>query len=165
MTPTAADLRAPLALRAVVGLIALAALAFNAVLMISDRAPAAAKRLAGDFPQRLSDRLDASRSVDTGQLPGNDAIVHIGVWAVATLLIVLTFWRWWSLVPLAAAMFVTSVAVEVGQGRYSTSRAVERSDIVANGVGVSIGAAAAAACMFVWAVVSASTRGIRRQHR
>jgi len=165
MTSSAAELRAPLALRIFIGLVALAAVAFNAALMISDRAPAVAERLAGDVPQRLSDRLDASRSVDTGQLPGDDAIVHIGVWAIAALLIVLTFWRWWSLVPLAAAVFVTSAAVEVGQGRYSTSRAVERSDIVANGVGVAIGVSAAAACMFVWTVVSASIRGIRRRHR
>ena len=148
-----------------VGLIALCALLFNVVLMISDRAPRVTRRLFGDFAQRLADRLDATDTIDSRDLPGSDAIVHIGVWAVASLLVALTIWRWSALVPVSLAVFAASVVVEFGQGRYSTSRAVEFSDVLANLVGVGVGTGIATLCILAWSWISRALRGSRRPHR
>ncbi len=150
--------RPPLAIRAFIGLLALGAGLFNAGLMLSDRAPAVTRALFGDFAVRMSARLDATRRVEEatdGRMPGSDAIVHIGVWAVAMTLVGLAVWRWWALVVAAVATFALSVLVELGQGRFSDSRAVERSDVVANGVGVALGVVACAACYLAWSGASA----------
>jgi len=72
-------------------------------------------------------------------------------------------WRWTTLLPVAIAVFAASAAVEFGQGRYSSSRAVEFSDQLANAVGV--GVAAAALCMLGWSAVSRALRGSRPPHR
>lgn len=157
--------RAPLAVRLFIGLIAVAALVFNVALMISDRAPAITRRAFGGFAQRLADRLDRTSAIEARDLPGNDAIVHIGVWSVAAFLVMLTVWRWSALIPVAIAVFGASVAVEFGQGRYSSSRAVEFSDIMANAVGVGVGIAAAGFCMLGWSAVSRAVRETRRPHR
>lgn len=145
--------RPPLALRAFIGLLAMGAALFNIALMLSDRAPGLTKRIFGDFAVRLSDRLDRSErigSLTEGRNPGNDAIVHIGVWAVAMTLVGLAIWRWAPLLVAAILLFAGSVFVEVGQGRYSDTRAVEMSDVFANGVGVALGVVASAACYLVW---------------
>ena len=157
--------RAPVGIRIFIGLIAVGALLFNVALMISDRAPGITRRLFGDFAQRLADRLDRTAAIGASDLPGNDAIVHIGVWSIAALLVALTVWRWAALIPVGVAVFAASVVVEFGQGRYSSSRAVEFSDVVANAVGVGVGIAAAAACMLCWSAVSRSLRGSRPPHR
>ena len=159
------DRRAPLGVRLFIGLIGIAALLFNVVLMISDRAPGITRRLFGGFAQRLADRLDTTSTIEASDLPGNDAIVHIGVWAVATTLVALTLWRWSTLVPVAIAVFAASVAVEFGQGRYSSSRAVEFSDLLANAVGVGVGIGAAATCMLGWSLVSRALRETPPPHR
>lgn len=164
-TASPALVRPPIALRIFIGLIGVGALLFNVTLMISDRAPGLTRRLFGDFAQRLADRLDASDTVDTDRLPGSDALVHIGVWAVATVLVALTVWHWWALVPIAVSVFVASVVVEIGQGRYSSTRAVELSDVLANAVGIGLGTTAAAVCMLGWSVISRFVRGTRRRHR
>ncbi len=156
--------RAPVGVRIFIGMIAVAALLFNVALMISDRAPGITRRLFGGFAQRLADRLDRT-AIDASDVPGNDAIVHIGVWSIAALLVALTVWRWAALVPVAVAVFAVSVIVEFGQGRYSSSRAVEVSDVMANAVGVGVGIAAAATCMLCWSAVSRSLRGSRPPHR
>lgn len=163
--PTPVDHRAPLGVRLFIGLIGVAALLFNVVLMISDRAPGITRRLFGGFAQRLTDRLDTTSAIDTADIPGNDAIVHIGVWALATALVALTVWRWVALIPVGAVVFAASVAVEVGQGRYSSTRAVEFSDILANAVGVGVGIGTAATCMLAWSAVSRALRGSRPPHR
>ena len=161
----AADARAPFGLRVVIGLIAVGALLFNVALMISDRAPSVTRRLFGDFAQRLAERLDSTGTVGTDQLPGGDAIVHIGVWGVATALVALTVWRWWALIPIGGIVFASSLLVEFAQGRYSSSRAVEFSDVLANGVGVTCGLGLAALCMLAWSAVSRLVRETRRRRR
>lgn len=77
--PGKTDHRAPLALRIFIGLIGVTALLFNVALMISNRAPGVTRRLFGDFAQRLADRLDSASTIAADDLPGHDAIVHIGV--------------------------------------------------------------------------------------
>ncbi|MEP6299553.1 MAG: hypothetical protein ABJ382_19690 [Ilumatobacter sp.] len=151
--PSRPAYRPPLALRALVGLLALGAALFNAALMLSDRAPGLMERIFGDFAVRLSDRLNRSDrigSLTEGRDPGNDAIVHVGVWAVAMTLVGLAVWRWAPLIIAAMATFAGSILVEVGQGRYSSTRAVEMGDVFANGVGVALGVCACAACYLAW---------------
>ena len=129
---------------------------FNVALMLSDRAPGLTRRLFGDFAVRLSRRLDASERIDQltdGNPPGNDAIVHIGLWAVATMLLAVTLWSWWGWLVTIAMMLVASGALELAQGRYTSSRAVQLSDLAANVVGVALGAVVAAGCFFVGAAV------------
>lgn len=134
--------------------------------MLSDRAPGLTKQIFGDFAVRLSDRLNRSEQLGTlteGRNPGNDAIVHIGVWAVATVLVGLALWRWSALAIAAVAIFAASIFIEVGQGRYTSSRAVELSDVAANGTGVALGSLAAAACYVAWSAMSGLVSGLRHR--
>jgi VanZ family protein len=159
--------RPPTGVRAFFGLLTIAALIFNVALLISDRAPAFTKRVFGGFASRLSERLDANARAEVirdGGLPEGDAIVHIGVWAVATLLLALTIWTWRGLLMSCIAAFVASIAIELAQGRYSTTRNVELNDVVANAAGVCIGAVLAACCYGAWSAVSGVVQG-RRQPR
>lgn len=133
---------------------------FNVALMLSDRAPGLTRRLFGDFAARLSNRLDAAERLDgltDGSTVGSDAIVHIGVWAVATVLVGYAVWRWSSLIIAAAMVFAASVFVEVAQGRYSSTRAVEMSDVTANGIGVLLGTAAAGVTYLLGSGLAATT--------
>lgn len=158
--------RAPLAIRAFVGLLAVGAAMFNAALMLSDRAPGVVQAIFGDFAVRLATRLNGAERIDAlteGRTPGNDAIVHIGVWAVATVLVGLALWRWVSLIIGAIAMFAASIFIEVGQGRYTSSRAVELSDVAANGLGVALGTLAAAICYVAWSAAAGLASALRRR--
>jgi hypothetical protein len=155
-------------LRAFIGLLGVASVIFNTALLLSDRAPGFTRRVFGGFATRLSDRLDANGKAELirdGGLPEGDAIVHIGVWAVATLLVALTIWTWRGLIYTTIAMFAASIAIELAQGRYSTTRNVEMDDIVANVVGIVAGAVGATCCFGLWSGVSGVVRGIRRQRR
>lgn len=146
--------RPPLGLRVVVAFLGVGAVAFNAVLMLSDRAPRVSRRIGGDVISRLSERLDtggrAGRLVDDPRLPSSDAIVHIGVWGVAMLLLGLAVWSWRGLMLGAGAVFLLSAIIEVGQQRFTRTRTFELGDIVANGIGVALGTAVAAACYGLW---------------
>ena len=62
----------------------------------------------------------------------------------------------------AIAVFSLSILVEVGQGRYSSTRAVERSDVMSNGIGVATGVIAAGVCYLAWSGCAALVRGLRR---
>lgn len=160
--------RPPVGLRVFVGVLAVGAVVFNVALMLSDRAPGLSKRVFGDFALRLSNRLDAPRRVDEvtdGRTPGSDAIVHIGVWAVAVTLIGLAIWRWSGLIVAALATFAASVFIETGQGRYSDTRAVEMSDVLANAVGVALGTMLCVGCYLVWSAVSGLISAARRPTR
>lgn len=146
--------RPPLGLRVVVAFLGVGAVAFNAVLMLSDRAPRVSRRIGGDVISRLSERLDtggrAGRLVDDPRLPSSDAIVHIGVWGVAMLLVGLAVWSWRGLVVGAGLVFAASAMIEIGQQRFTTTRTSQVGDIVANGIGVAVGTAAAAVCYLLW---------------
>jgi hypothetical protein len=147
--------RPPVALRALLGLVGLAAVLFNVAIMLSDRAPRFLRRMFGDVVVRLSERIDAQGRIATEQLPETDAIVHIAVWAAATALVGLTIWTWRGLVLAALTMLAVSAAVEVGQGVYSSTRRVEIDDAIANAAGVALGVAAAALCYVAWSAVAA----------
>lgn len=151
--------RPPLVLRALIALLGLGAVAFNAVLMLSDRAPRVSRRLGGELMVRLSERLDsggrAGRFIDDPRLPASDALVHIGVWGVAMLFVGLAVWSWRGLMIGAGAVFMLSAVIEVGQQRFTRTRTFELGDIVANGIGVALGTVVAAVGYGLW---SASAR-------
>lgn len=154
-------------MRLFIAVLGLGALLFNAALMLSDRAPAITRRIGGDVVARLSARLDAdsrpARLATDPRLPASDTIVHIGVWATAMVFVGLAVWSWPGLVIGAALVLMLSAAIEIGQGRYTDTRVVEMSDIVANAVGVAVGSVMAAGCYLLWSA-GASLLGAGRRN-
>lgn len=147
--------RPPVGLRALFGVLGLGMVLFNVALMLSDRAPGFLRSVFGDAVVRLSDRIDAPARIPAGQLPETDAVVHIAVWAAAMLLVGLTIWTWRGLVIAALVVLASSIAVEIAQGVYSSSRMVERTDAIANAVGVGVGTLLAASAYLIWSVGAA----------
>lgn len=154
--------RPPLVLRVIVALLGVAALAFNALLMLSDRAPGAMQRIGGDAMRRLFERIDlGGRGADVlgdPRLPENDAIVHIAVWALAAMLVGWAVWSWIGLAMGAVTVFAGSLVVEKLQGSLSTTRQVEASDVKANLTGVVVGTAVAAACYLAYGALASLFR-------
>lgn len=146
--------RPPLGLRVVIALLGVASVAFNAALMLSDRAPRVSRRIGGDIIARLSERLDTGgrpgRLMNDPRLPSSDAIVHIGVWGVAMVFVGLAIWNWRGLVIGAVTVFAVSAMVEIGQHRLTATRTFEIGDIIANGIGVLLGTVVAAGCYLLW---------------
>ena len=149
-------------LRIFVGLVGVAALLFNAMLMLSDRAPGALQRIGGSSVRRLFERIDlGGRGADVlndPRLPESDAIVHMGVWALAALLVGWALWTWIGLSIGAIAVFAGSLVIEALQGSLSTTRQVEASDVKANLAGVVIGTTIAAACYIAYSALAALFR-------
>ncbi|HEV2760865.1 MAG TPA: hypothetical protein VGV86_14995 [Acidimicrobiales bacterium] len=151
--------------RVVPMLLSVAALAVNAAILLSDRAPG--------LLRRLSARIDAGVSRAAGatgvDVPGtrvraarSDFDVHVLIWGVAALLVGLAMWSWFSLAVGNGTLFGSSVVVELAQRSYSNSRTVQFDDVVANAVGVVAGTCAVAAFALVWKAVSAMRSGLRR---
>jgi len=145
--------------------LSLGAFAANAVILLSDRAP-------GLF-RRLSARIDAGVSRAAGaagvDVPGgrvgvsrSDFDVHVLIWAVAALLVGLAAWSWLSLAFASATVFLGSVALELAQRTYSSSRTVQFLDVVANGVGVLAGTCGVAAFALVWKAASTTRSALSR---
>lgn len=155
--------RPPVGLRALFGVLGLAVVVFNVALMLSDRAPGFLRRVFGDAIVRLSDRTDADARISSEQLPESDVVVHIVVWAAAMVLVGLTLWTWRGLILASLVLLATSALVEMAQGVYSSSRAVERSDVVANSIGVGLGTLVAAAAYLLWSIAAAMLRPMSRR--
>ena len=152
-------------LRILAGMLGAGVLLFNAALMLSDRAPRATRRILGGFQRRLSERIDADGRVHLAadeHLPESDAIVHIGVWAVAVILVGLMVWSWRGLAVAAVGVFAVSVAIEIGQGRFSETRSVESGDILANATGTAAGVAVAACAYLAWSTVASALAKLGR---
>lgn len=142
-------------LRVFASLLALAAIGFNAALMLSDRAPGLLERVFGGPARRLFARIDAgTRLAADPRLPQSDAIVHIVVWAAAVGLVGLALWTWRGLVGASVLILSLSLVLEILQGRFSDSRSVERTDAVANAIGVGAGAVAAATCYLAYSTLA-----------
>jgi hypothetical protein len=157
--------RPPLPIRAFAALLGVMAVLFNALLMLSDRAPGALRRVGGDFIRRLFERVDASAAdvLADPRLPESDAIVHVAVWAVAVVLVGWAVWSWVGLFVGAVAVFAGSLVVEAAQGPWSDTRAVEASDVRANAVGVVLGTIAVGICYVTYSAVSALFRDTSRR--
>lgn len=149
--------RPPSIARAGIGLLGLAAMAFAAALMLSDRAPGVIRYVLGDDTRRLWDRIDASGRASfatEGELPPPDFLAHVVVWAVVTALAGLAVWTWRGLAVTAGGVLAGSIAVEFAQGWLSSTRSVEFDDVVANSVGVALGACSAGLVFAAWSVLS-----------
>ena len=147
--------RPPLAFRVCIGLVALGGLLFTAALLLSDRAPGMMRRVLGGAAERLWARIDAAGAPTTlGQeaRARPDFVVHVIVWAVVTMLLALTVWTVYGVVLAMAGAFAAGVALELLQGRWSHSRAVEFADVLGNATGVLVGAVAALGVMGLWSV-------------
>lgn len=134
--------RPSVGVRSVIALLGFGIVVSNAMLLLSDRAPGLLRTLFGDLAQRITDRLDANGTAEAAldaRDIGNDSIVHFGLWAVATIVIGLAVWSWAGLAVAALTVAASSLALEVAQGRYSSSRAVEASDAAFNLLGVAAG--------------------------
>ena len=133
--------------RGAIALFALGIVVANAMVLLSDRAPRVLRSIFGDFVRRITERLDAGGSAEAAlgaRDIGGDSIVHFGLWAVAMLVVGLAIWSWAGLIVASFSVAATSLVVEVAQGRYSSSRAVEATDAAFNLLGVTVGAGAAA---------------------
>lgn len=153
--------RPPLAIRSFVGLIGLGAMLTTVALLLSDRAPGVVRMVFGDRVRRLWERIDASERVDlpaASELPSPDFVIHVGIWAVVAGLVGLTVWTWRGLALSALVLAALSALLELAQGRYATTRAVEASDAVGNLVGIGLGTVAAAACYVVWSALAGLAR-------
>ncbi len=153
--------RPPLASRLFVGLIAVGAMLTTVALLLSDRAPGAVETVFGERARRLWARIDASERVDlpsTSELPPTDFFLHVAIWAVVAGLVGLALWTWRGLVVAAVVLAGASALLELAQGRYATTRAVEAGDGAANLIGVGLGLAAAGACFVVWSALAGLAR-------
>jgi uncharacterized membrane protein len=135
-------------------------------LLLSDRAPTVLRVLFGDFARQLSNRLDsdgqASNALEARSV-GNDSLVHLGLWAVATILIGIAVWSWIGLAMSALAVSAASLITEVAQGRYSSTRAVESKDAMFNLLGVGTGTVAVALLYLGYGAVAGFAAGHRRR--
>jgi hypothetical protein len=158
--------RAPIGLRAFVAILALGVVLSNVALLLSDRAPTVLRVLFGDFARQLSNRLDsdgqASNALEARSV-GNDSLVHLGLWAVATILIGIAVWSWIGLAMSALAVSAASLITEVAQGRYSSTRAVESKDAMFNLLGVGTGTVAVALLYLGYGAVAGFAAGHRRR--
>ena len=156
--------RPPAGLRATIALAGLAIVVANAALLLSDRAPGILRALFGDSVRRITERLDtegrAGSALDARDI-GNDSVVHFGLWGVAALIVGLAVWSWIGLAVSSTTIAAASVFIEVAQGRYSTSRAVEASDAAFNLLGVAAGTIGAAT---IYIVIEAAGRLFAPRH-
>lgn len=90
-----------------------------------------------------------------GTPPEADFLVHVAIWAVVACLIGLAVWSWFGLVATAVGVFGLSVVTELAQGVWSSTRAVEAIDVVANAVGVTGGVTVAGVMYLLWSGVAA----------
>jgi len=150
--------RPPASIRSFAAVLGGAMVLLNVLLLLSDRAPGLLKRAFGDSARSLRDRIDAGgrTGIPADRVPEKDFLVHVAIWAIAIALVGLAIWTWRGLAIGALALFATSVVIEVGQGRYSTTRHVDRSDVVANALGVTLGCAAVAGCYLLWSAAAAA---------
>lgn len=152
--------RAPRWLRAFIAVGALAAGAFSAALLLSDRAPGVLRTVLGPRIEDLWNRIDlAGRPSElAGEAASQpDLVVHLTIWAVVTWLAVLAVWSWRATPFVVVAVVAASSVIELGQGVWSDTRAVERSDLEANLLGAGVGTLAAIVVMAVWSSVGSLT--------
>ena len=146
-------------------LLSLGAFAANAIILLSDRAPGLFRKVSARIDAGVSRVADATGVGVPGSdvaVPQSDFDVHVVIWAAAALLVGLAAWSWPSLFLASGVVFASSVALELGQRRYTNSRTVQFEDLVANAVGVVCGTAVVAGFALTWWAVS---RGSGRSAR
>ncbi len=152
--------RPPVAARALVAAATVAAGLVIVALSWSDRAPGLLSSAAGDDAHWLWDALN----VRFGFLPEVDAVAHIVMWGGLTLLLSMITWTYLGAILSGGLAAIASVAVEYGQQRYSSGRIFEVTDMLANGVGIAAGVAAAFVLFVLGSVVAATARSLHQRH-
>lgn len=158
--------RPPVGLRLFFGVLGVGAMLSTGALLLSDRAPGVLQAVFGDRARQLWERIDASARVDLppgSELPGTDALVHIAIWAVVATLVGLTVWGWRGLVFVTVCLAAASGLLELAQGRYAETRAVEASDAVANLLGIGVGVVVVAVTYLLWSGVAGVVRRLARR--
>lgn len=153
--------RPPLVIRLFVALLGFGAALMTVALLLSDRAPGALRAVFGDRVRRLWERIDATERVSgpaRSELPPTDFLVHVAIWAVVATLVGWAIWSWRGLAVSTLMLIAASVVLELAQGRYSTTRAVELRDAIANFLGIGAGIVVAAACYLAVSGIAAVTR-------
>ena len=153
MTPLGPGGRPFRGLRVLPLLLSLGALAANAVILLSDRAPGLFRRLSARIDAEVQRAAGAAGVEVPGRgvrVPRSDFDVHVLIWGVAAVLVGLAAWSWLSLLMASSTVFASSVVLELAQGAYSRTRAVQYSDVVGNAVGVAVGTCLVAAFSIVW---------------
>lgn len=161
--------RPPVALRALVALVGVAVVASNAAIMLSDRAPGLLRRITLGLAERISRRLDTRTPAALARdprLPDGDMLVHIGVWAAATILVGWALWSWGGVLIGSAGVLMTSYVVEFMQERVTDTRVFDIGDLAANTLGVLLGAAVVAVSYLLWNTIGTLLmRARQRSHR
>jgi hypothetical protein len=156
--------RPPAAGRVFVGLLGFGALLTTAALLLSDRAPGVLEAIFGDRARQIWERIDAGGRVDVAaptDVTQTDFMVHVALWAVVAALAGVAVWTWRGLMIVVGVLAVTSLGVELAQGRYSSSRNVQASDAAANLAGLSLGAVAVGVCYLTWSIAASILRRLR----
>ncbi|HEX2046399.1 MAG TPA: hypothetical protein VHF27_01455 [Acidimicrobiales bacterium] len=134
-------------------LLSLAAVAANAAILLSDRAPGLLGRLARRIDAGV-DRAANAAGIDVPgrdvRVPRSDFDVHVAIWAVAALLVGLAMWSWLSLLVGNGLVLAASMVLELAQAGYSRTRSVEMADVAGNAVGVAVGTLAVGAFALFW---------------
>lgn len=123
------------------------------VLSLSDRAPAAvaeAKTVVKDIGSEAEDRAGID-VVDRTDIPAEfDKIGHAVMWGTGMLVLGLLFRRRFP--PLIMAFLLTAISIgfELAQSSYTSSRALQPSDAVANAFGIGV---AFVVVVFIGAVI------------
>lgn len=137
-------------------------------LLLADRAPGVLRTVFGERARRLWTRIDAGNrlgDVSAGsaaaELTQPDFLVHVALWTLIATLVGIAIWTWRGLVIAGVVLGATSVALELAQGRYATTRSVEASDAAANLLGLAIGSSIAACCYLAWTGVAVAVRRLR----
>ncbi len=139
--------------RVIPTLLILGALAANAAILLSDRAPG--------LLSRVSNRIDAGRGARAADVArahisaDSDFAVHVMIWAVGAVLVGLAAWSWLSMLLGGAALFASSVALEAAQHFFTTTRIVQAADVAGNALGVAAGLALVTAFALVWRATGA----------
>lgn len=112
------------------------------LLSLADRAPGLVKGVwlivqrIGSFGERFLG-VDL---IDRGDIPlAFDTLGHLVLWGIAGVLAYSAFGRRTSASFLIVSLTTLSAGVEVGQGLLSSTRRPEITDLIANGVGVTLG--------------------------
>lgn len=112
------------------------------LLSLADRAPGLVKdawsivRRLGSFGEGLLG-VDV---IDRGDIPlAFDTLGHLVLWSIAGVLAYTAFGRRTSASFLIVSLTTLSAGVEVGQGLLSSTRRPEFTDLIANGIGVTLG--------------------------
>ncbi len=133
-------------MKLILGILAVAAFGIVAITTsLSDRAPQAlrkARERQGQVTTQIEETFDVDvrRIVDRNDIPfETDDILHLTGWMVGTIIVGTSLRRWVRIEELAVLVFAGSVAIELAQPMYSSTRQFQIGDITTNALGVMCG--------------------------